>query len=94
MIKIVTACAILHNMSVAWADEQPELDHPALGPEQLPRMANPNIRVPAIPVPGTTTQLRNEAQRCRDNYRAVIDPVPTQRERERMNRHRIDIATL
>ena len=51
MIKIVTACAILHNMSVSWADEQPELDHPALGPNQLPRIANPNIIVPAIPVP-------------------------------------------
>ena len=60
-------------MSVSWADEQPELDHPALGPNQLPRMANPNIIVPAIPVPGTTSQLRNEAKRCRDNYRAVMN---------------------
>ena len=83
------ASAVLHNIALDWQDEMPVDDHPALMPMAEPPQP-PNV--PAIQVVNNlpVAERRQRAGVMRDNYRAMMDPVPTAREVRRMAVHRAE----
>ena len=68
-MKVTTAAAVLHNIALAWKDDLPVDDHPALLPvPDLPVVAPPQPELDYDQVPNFV-QRRQRAQEQRDNYR-------------------------
>jgi hypothetical protein len=90
-INIIVSAAILHNISLDWADTMPRDDHPNLlnirEPPQPPHVQLNEVNIINQLNPA---ERRNRAAVCRDNYRAMMDPVPTEREIRRMAIHRAE----
>jgi hypothetical protein len=90
-IKIIAAAAILHNIGLDWADPVPVDDHPNLlnvqEPEQPPHIPADHINIVNVLNPAAR---RNSAAVARDNYRRMMDPIPTDREVRKMAIHRAE----
>lgn len=90
-INIIVSCAILHNISIEWADTMPLDDHPNLlnirEPPQPPHIPLHEVNIVNDLNPA---ERRNRAAVCRDNYRAMMDPVASERELHRMAIHRAE----
>jgi hypothetical protein len=90
-IKIIAAAAVLHNIGLDWVDPVPVDDHPNLfniqEPEQPPHIAVEQINIVNVLNPAAR---RHSAAVARDNYRAMMDPIPTDREVRKMVIHRAE----
>ena len=90
-IKIIMAAAVLHNIAIAWHDEMPVEDHPGLvhipDPPLPAHIPGPEVNV-VNDLPGA--ERRRAVAAMRDNYRAMMDPVPSAREVRRMAVHQAE----
>jgi len=90
-IKIIATAAILHNIALDWADPMPVDNHPNFRnlpvPDQPPHVdANEVVIVNDL----NAEERRIRASVSRDNYRSLMDPNPTDRERRKMAIHRAE----
>ena len=88
-VKVTAAAAVLHNMALDWADEMPMDDHPNYqhvpdDPVEEDQAVDEAMFINQLNPP----QRRAHAAQARDRYRAMMDPVPTARELEKMALHR------
>ena len=86
-MNIIICTAILHNMALDFQDDLPNHDHPDYVAD--PRFEDVQVQViNQVPI----NQRRLRAQLARYNWRHAMDPNPTEKERKKMARHRVDAA--
>ena len=90
-INIIVTPATLHNIALDWADPMPQDDHPNL--DKVPEAAHPPQQdyADVVLLNGLNPfHRRNIAAVARNHYRAMMDPVPTEREMRKMAVHRAE----